>query len=566
MSGETRDTTGGGLQSPNSSELMGDARGADGDSYDDGDSIDNVLQRAQALASYRRLDAAAAELRQGLAEYPESAELWARLALVMYQLDDEREAQHCAANALRHDPENVTALYLQATLAAASGDAERAHAAADELLRLIPDTPAAHLSKARALAAEPGGEQRHRALIREGAYWAIGLDPENADTLVEAAVLLKPIVSKSEFSGLIAHGLSLDPNNEALQIYSSDAHTKTDGQMVGVLSGILAQNPQQSAASFVITTMLWERTRWIAALAVWGSAAVVLPQALLVVLVIAIVNFYMLFIGIPRKAPKGLVRRTWSEPRWARIGVICAFVGALWPPLLVLAGVSGALRFVALLPLALLVGETIIVFAANEALGRGVRATFGDAAADYVRGELRSSYKGGVRIAIGALMAAISVTALAVGAVVEGQAQLGLFAAVLVLALAFAVPPMLVMALRGRLLRELLREHEGEQLGEPARPTQAGFAERLIDPWLKNIATVVIVCAALLTAGAAVLGVALPQGDGAKPSAPSEESIDPADIPTREELERTQEQLQRQLEDIEEFKIEPVDPVLPVAP
>ncbi|GAB2548775.1 tetratricopeptide repeat protein [Leucobacter ruminantium] len=477
----------------------------------------DFLQRAEALADFGRPDEAIEELQRGLAEYPEHAALWAHLAWVRWVSDDRKLARAAAEAALSYDPDQLGALHTMVLLEARARDAPGAHLAADRMLQLAPDHPASHLDKARALAAEPDGSRRHSRLIRDAAYWAMSLDIDSASTVAQAAGLLHGVVGKAEFSQLISRGLALDPQNEALLFFASDAHTKHDGQVVDVLSSMLVQNPQQRDAAIQLNHIVWERTRWVPALAVWGMLAIALPQAAVAVLVMAMVNLWTLAHRVRRSAPRGFLRRTWGASAWSRTGVILGLLGASWPllalPLVFWLRMPGLL---ALVPLLLLASECLIVYAGDRELRR-LLAPIGPRAADYTQDLHRAALKGWVRIIVGGIALVCGLVGLVTGA--------GRWMPLIVLAgLAFVIPALL----RLLLTRDMRRQTDEGSVLEQQRDVRAPLA-------------VIAVCAVGL---AALMMVQ-----------PPEISIDQGprrEQPSPEDVQRTREQLHDYLQNEEQ--------------
>ncbi|WP_449279415.1 hypothetical protein [Leucobacter sp. GX0328] len=479
--------------------------------------IVRVIERADALEGFGRLEEAIAEVRRGLAEHPESSALWSSLAWLHCAVDDAAAAREAAESALALDPDSLGALHTMVLLDVRAGAAAGAHAAADRMLQLAPDHPAAHLDKARALAGEPAGATRNGPMIREAVHRAMALDPESASTVAQAAGILHGVAGKAELSQLIAHGLALDPANETLLLYASDAHTKHDGQVAGVLSSMLAQNPQQGDAAMQLSHIVWERTRWIPALAVWGMLALALPQAALAVLIASVINIWTLVHRVRRAAPKGFLRRTWGVSPWARTGVILGFAGAAWP--LVVLPIVFWLRLpglLALVPLVLLTGECLIVLAGDRE-ARRLLAALGAEAETYAAGLYRAARKGWVRIAVGGIALAVGAIGLFSGA---GPWMLPFG----VVGLAFVVPAVL----RILLSRDALQGVRRGDLREPPRAART-----------------LVIASAVCAAGLAVASLLWAPVIPVDSSAGDEPTREP---PSSEELQRTQQQLDDLLE------------------
>lgn len=437
------------------------------------------LRRAEALSGFGRPREAIAELRRGIGEFPDSCDLWSRLAWLLHQADEPVESRQAAERALALDPDDLPALLTLALLAVDAEDAGRAHAFADRLLALDPQLPIAHLVKAMAFKVEPGGAWSHRGIIRDAAYYAVGLAPEEPTILHFAARTLLSVVEKQEVAALVDRALALDPDDPDLQMLAARLHARSDAQAMGWWTRVLAQNPRQSDAALAASVAVWERTRMVAAIAVWGMVALA-PPLMLYVAILGAVNLWQLLVGLRRSAPRGFLRRSWSAPAWARPGVVLCFVGAAWPLLAIPIVASGRYGLLVLLPLMLLAGETVVVLAA-DAEERRILAGSAVGAPDYARSMRGYARRGWFRISFG-----IVATLVAVGVLVAGNAVVGLL--LLVLAAALAAPPALTLLLN----RRMARADAVERLRRPGRA-------------LPRLAAVIVVAAAVLAALAAVL-------------------------------------------------------------
>ncbi|EYT54913.1 hypothetical protein H490_0107075 [Leucobacter sp. UCD-THU] len=407
------------------------------------------LRRAAALWDFGRAEEAAAELRRGVAAFPDSAALWSELGWTEYRCSHPEEGRSAAERALALHPDGVRAHLTLAALELRDEQPRLARPHIDRALALAPEMPAAHLFSAWALRAEPRGDVSHREPVRAHVHRAVALAPHDAGVYAAAAQMLGGIADKGELSHLVAQGLAIDPEHEDLLLLASDVHTRTDAQAMRVLSGVLAQNPQQREAAFAMTSAVWERTRLVAALAAWLLVAIAVPPAVFALLGAICVNLFQLLVGTTRSAPRGFLRQTWSRPPWARAGVVLVFVGAAWPVLMGALLASGALGLLPVPLLALLAGELIVVAAAETDAARTLDGA-GDAARQFAEHRLRAARRGWWRIGLGAGCALLAaVFAALLGA---GDATGRFWPLLGVIALVLAAPPAFALLLRRRQL------------------------------------------------------------------------------------------------------------------
>ena len=177
-----------------------------------------IADRAHADVELGKTGEAIETLGTGLGGCSESASLWSLLAWAQLSSDDQEAARGSAGRAIEVDPSNTLALFVLANLEIRAGATDRAHDIASRLLQLAPENPTAHLTKARAYAAEPNGAFRNREIIRQAAYYAVSLSQDDPEVLRQAALLLEPANPKPEVIGLVERGLALQPDNSDLQL------------------------------------------------------------------------------------------------------------------------------------------------------------------------------------------------------------------------------------------------------------------------------------------------------------------------------------------------------------
>ncbi len=441
---------------------------------------DAFLRRADGLADFDRREDAVAELQRGLGEFPDSVALWSSLVWRLYQCDRDDEARQAAERALGLSPDDLAALITSAALAVDERDAPRAHFFADRVLALAPELPTAHLVKAQAYAAEPRGAAMHREVIRLAAYYAVGLAPEDPAILRLAAGVLQPVAGQQEVAALVDRGLAISPQDEGLRVLSAEVHAKGDVDSVRRWTSVLAQNPKRRDLVLGVEVFVWERTRLVGALALWLIPALVATAALavipLIVLAVALRNLWDLLIATRRDMPRGLLKRVWGEPAWARIGVACVFVGASWPLLTAPIILIGQPWLLVPLVLVLGAGETLTVLASQLNERRHLLRLGHAHALELVEDFRGRARLGWLRISVAAIVLLV-VVGMSLDPDPPPYAEV-IVPLLLVLALGLAVPPILVMRFYRRMRRELCESREprgavnGDAAGDPAPPAR----------------------------------------------------------------------------------------------
>ncbi len=450
-------------------------------------------ERADALAGFGRVDEAIAELRRGLAEFPDDADLLGSLGWRLFFAGQPQEAESSAQRALAAQPDDPRALNTLCEITTADGRADEALGYARELQRGYPDWEVSHLNAAMALLADPRGpraaRKRRRAEARSCVDRALELAPEDVETLRRATVLLGRLDESAAASEALDRGLALAPHQEDLLLLAAAREDERAGRptpglagmgagheaaALRLLSGVLAENPVQRVVAREISHRVWSRTQLLAGLALWmlamlsvfaylvfgepspGSrrSQVKFVEALLVLPV----TWFVLFFTIRRKGlPKRFMRRLYAPVWWVWIGFVLAAVGGLgtllWALVLGLrsgerqlelqgsyvGGVTMGIGFTAWL---LMIAELLFVFArfrSEQRSGLFPRDAEGIAAA---RGELRSGLWGLVRVGIAGVLALLPLMASPIAMRPEAA---GVLAAV---AASLAVPPVIVLLLQ----------------------------------------------------------------------------------------------------------------------
>ena len=411
-------------------------------------------QRAEALLDLGRTEDAMTLLKQGLLEHSEGWGLWTLLAWARYKLAELDEAERAAEHALGLNPRSELAMLVIAYIAIDRGDCDRAHEFTDRLLRVDQSDPAAHLAKARAYAAEPDGETRHREIIWQGANYAASLAPEDADVLLRASDMLQRIGCTPEAVALVRRGLEVSPNHSGLQMQLTSLQANNGTQQMRGWARVLATDPMHVSAAVSVNSAVWQRTRFISTVAIWGVPALVVPPVAFVLIVQAVRNAWTLFVEIPRGLPKGALSRIWGSRRAGWFAVCCSVIGATWPLQIPVVVISGQAWLLVLSPLLLLIGDTISTlavasverdwFAKVPVFGRG-------AVIDACQ---QNTLRGIWRILVGIVIAVL--TSVAFFTQPEPSATAGALAAAgIALSAAFIVAPTLYIRHAGRMKREL---------------------------------------------------------------------------------------------------------------
>lgn len=412
-----------------------------------------IADRAHAYVELGKTDEAIEILGTGLVEFSESASLWSLLAWAQLSIDDQEAARGSAGRAIEVDPSNTLALFVLANLEIRAGATDRAHDIASRLLQLAPENPTAHLTKARAYAAEPNGAFRNREIIRQAAYYAVSLSQDDPEVLRQAALLLEPANPKPEVIGLVERGLALQPDNSDLQLMLVRLRSKNDVQSVKGWARILAGDPSRPALVLGMNLVIWERTRMLVTFMLWAIPAFIIPVAGLILVGFGLRNAWDLLIAMPRSMPRGALLRIWSTPRWARVGVVCSVISAFWPLLIPLIALTDQALLLAIIPLIMLTGETIVVLVIGRIERDGLPNLARDVALELVNEISAQAAREWARISlgiigfvVGGLLLGIEISSADLNMV--GPAILLSFAA------AFLVPPVIMLVQSRRLHRE----------------------------------------------------------------------------------------------------------------
>lgn len=339
----------------------------------------DFLERASALGDFGRADDAIAELRRGLAEYPQDPDLLGLLAWLLFfnggsadigadsGAGGERaaEAERAAKDVLAARPHDWRGLTVLCEIAVQRGlpDEALAHAAAQ--CEHYPDWSGGHLNVAYALLGDERGSRaerkQRRAEIRASLDRALELAPENVETLRRVAIMLRRIDDPQGSSDVLDRALQLDPVNQDLLLLAAErvggqpdqtvhglgaVSAKNEAEALRLLSGVLAENPDHRGAARAISDQVWFRTQLLATLPLWLFAALMLFAYLVFgepistssrtrvkgaeAFLMVPMAWLLLFISIRRKGlPKRFMRRLYKPVWWVWIGLAIAALGGL---------------------------------------------------------------------------------------------------------------------------------------------------------------------------------------------------------------------------------------------
>lgn len=458
------------------------------------------FERAEALNSFGRPEAALEELQRGLGQFPDDGDLLGFKAWLLFFAGDLPRAEEFARSALAVRPGDARALNTLCEVAVADGRPLEGLEYARELQRAYPDWSVSHLQAAYALLADESGPRKarkaRRAEAKQHIERALELAPEHVETLRRAAIMLSRVGDDQAASDVLDRALELDPTNEDLLLLAANREAaKTAGAqgLVGVgqsagfqanalrlLSGVLAENPEHRGAARTISDEVWARTQLLATVAIWMLVALSLFAYLLfgepmpgsqrsrvkfaeAVLVLPAAWFVLLFTIRRRGLPKRFMRRLYAPVWWVWIGYAFAALGGLgtilWALTLALRSgeknlelqgsyVGGITMGVAFTAWLLMIAELLFVFARFASERRNRLFPADDEGVAAAKRELREALWGLVRVGFAVLLVFAPVFAAPIAMRPEA-AQV--FAPV---AVALGLAPLVTLLLRfGRLVR-----------------------------------------------------------------------------------------------------------------
>lgn len=451
------------------------------------------FERAEALVGFGRVEDAIAELRRGLAEFPDDSELLGYLGWQLFFAGQPQQAEQLAHRTLAVRPGDPRALNTLCETTIADGRADEGLAHARELQQSYPDWPVSHLNAARALIADPRGPRKAKQLRRREARAsldrALQLAPEDVETLRRTTVMLRELGDLAAASDTLDRALALDPDAESLRLLAAERESERAGQAspriggigaaheaaaLRLLAGVLADNPVQRSVAREISDRVWGRTQLLAGLALWMLAMLTVFAYLVfgepspgsrrtqvkfaeAMLVLPMAWFVLLFTIRTRGLPKRFMRRLYAPVWWVWIGFALAAVGGLGTLLWALTlgvrsgerhlemqgsyigGVTMGIGFTAWL---LMIAEVLFVFARFRSEQRTGLFPRDDEGLSAARQELRNGWWGLARVSVAVLLALMPVYAKPIEMRPEAAGALAAVAA------AFAVPPLVALLLR----------------------------------------------------------------------------------------------------------------------
>ncbi|MFT4187982.1 MAG: tetratricopeptide repeat protein [Aeromicrobium sp.] len=326
------------------------------------------FERAEALAGLGRFDDAVAELRRGLAQVPDDADLLGYLGWLSFFAADPETAEDCARRTLALRPHDARALNTLCEVTVALGRHDEARAVAEELCERYPDWPTSHLHLAYALIHDKRrpfkARRERRARAREAVDRAVSLDPDDVEVLRRAGALLLQLHENAEAEKLAERGLALEPEHEGLMLVAAHSKQSADpvasagGPLVDAIrsasaqaaanklfSGVLATNPQQRGVAREMTDGLWTRIQFLASAAVFLAAALMVIAYLVVgdpaptshrtrvkageALLMLPLLWLLLIFTVRSGLPKRFIRRLFAKAWWVWLALPMTAAGGL---------------------------------------------------------------------------------------------------------------------------------------------------------------------------------------------------------------------------------------------
>lgn len=465
-----------------------------------------IEQRALTLRGFNRPKEALTEVHQGIAEYPNSGLLWGLNAWLEYFHGDREVAGTAAERSLGLDPQNTRGRIILIELAVIKQDSEAAIGHARVLLDQYPDWAEAHHNLAYAILNESGGtwkEKRDRKKrVRAEVHRALQLEPENPEVMRRSVSLLKTLGDREEATALLDRALASEPENESLLLLAAELKSKSESDAIRMLTGVLAQNPQQRSVARTLSDTVWSRTQWLASLSIWILAAMLLfcyllfgdeldlshrARMNLAYTFLAVpIAWIMLFVAINSALPPKYLARLWKPVWWVWAAFIAAAIAGLAVIFFGLAlaarsqehslemngpyvgGITGGIAVVSCIAL---FAELVILFARFRSESRNRLYVADPEGVRAARAELRGALAGLVRVGIGVVLAVIPIIAASIATRPEAA---GAFATI---AVAVSAPPLVTLLMRWSLQRGLQRGVQGR--GAQARGVQGGSQDEV---------------------------------------------------------------------------------------
>ncbi|MDR3635794.1 MAG: tetratricopeptide repeat protein [Isosphaeraceae bacterium] len=170
--------------------------------------MSSAFHRGIVLFHQNRFDLAGREFRQDLAQDPDNAMGHAFLALCLSQADENAEALHEAAEAVRLDPGQAFGHYVRGVILRDLHQLPDAEAAAREAIRLDPDDPN-HFALLSSIALQRRNWTESLATAEQG----LALDPEHGLCTNLRAMSLVNLGRKDEAAQTLGSALANDPED-----------------------------------------------------------------------------------------------------------------------------------------------------------------------------------------------------------------------------------------------------------------------------------------------------------------------------------------------------------------
>jgi hypothetical protein len=238
---------------------------------------DAIIQKAEALMDFRRLEEARDLVNRAIASEPDVDTLWSTLANIEKRREDYKAAIVAGERALSIEPGNSIAMHVLVAAYEARRKTEKARAMADEIVHRYPEWVDGLIQRAYIYSrwygkVTPAADSV--AKVQASLDRAVELAPENPTTLAFAAVYYGAIWRADLGRPLMARALELAPTNELILQLSKD-YADEQGQIDRDLA-ILADNPLSVSARASFDEKLWSRASSLAYTPLWTAGVVLL--------------------------------------------------------------------------------------------------------------------------------------------------------------------------------------------------------------------------------------------------------------------------------------------------
>lgn len=240
--------------------------------------LSRMMARATSMEELGRYDEAAHQLSALIAQIPDSDVLWSRVAYCRVMLAEGESALQAAEEALRVNPESPQGHSARSQALLNLGRSAEAVSAGREAVGSVPGNTHAHVTLARALRHTPDGAEESVEMLRR----AIGMEPNDAVLHFHLGLSLSKSGRNDEAAESMREALRIEPAHvDALaSLNVLNAQTGKVGLTESLTDGtrVLALDPQHRSAEHNLDVWLHQllrRTRWIAL----GCLVIALPAA-----------------------------------------------------------------------------------------------------------------------------------------------------------------------------------------------------------------------------------------------------------------------------------------------